>query len=161
MSGKKTNVPPQSGKPAKKLYSTNALAEKTGVDRRTLKKKLASLKPDSEAGRKKLYDLEKVNEVLNQADSGQAIRDQKFVEEVRRLKRDNDEAEGLLIKRSDVAGAIAAMCAKVNKILDQDLEGQFPTGVIGHDVVAVRAKCKLLADRMRAEFQLLKSLWPI
>lgn len=85
------------------------------------------------------------------------LKDQKLYQEVRKLKRLNDVAEGRL---DDVNAFVAAMdriLPSVKAILYQRLENEFPQAVAGLDVPGARTVGKRLADQIISELSKLSA----
>lgn len=117
MKTRKSSVPPQG-------LTINALSEKTGVDRRTLKKRLKDVEQQPGGG----YALQDVEAAIESAaKQGGGLKDEKLREEIRKLRIANDLKERELVNRRDVAGAIRKTLPEIPKILDQRLVQEAPT----------------------------------
>jgi hypothetical protein len=116
MKTRKTSVPPQG-------LTINALSEQTGIDRRTLKKRLTTVKQQPGGG----YLLADVEAAAKAGAEGGSLRDEKLREEIRKLRIQNDQKERELVNRRDVAGAIRKTLPEIPKILDQKLVQEAPT----------------------------------
>lgn len=86
-----------------------------------------------------------------------SLRDQKLLEEIRRLKIENDESESRLISKAWVVSRIAACGSRVRGILRQKLEIEYPNAAAGLDVRGARVYGKRLVDDVLGEFQSLGS----
>lgn len=84
-----------------------------------------------------------------------SLRDQKLLEEIRRLKLENDESESRLISKAWVVSRIAACGSKVRGILRQKLEIEYPNAAAGLDVRGARVYGKRLVDDVLNEVQAL------
>ena len=92
--------------------------------------------------------------------SGDSLKDQKLSEEIRKLKRVNDEAAGDLVRRADVAAAFSRGASQL-KSFRIELETMLPSRIAGlTDVASARLECRRIADRiyevfggMAAEFE--------
>lgn len=79
----------------------------------------------------------------------QAISD----EQHRKIKRENDLADGLLIRKADVIAELRKTAEPVRAILRQKLENEYPPAVASMDVPQARIYGKRLEDDILAEFQ--------
>ena len=104
--------------------SINAISEKTGVDRRTLKKRLKDT-PQVDGGGYNLADVEAALAAAAKADGN--LKDEKLREEIRKLRIANDLKESELVPKKLVAGAIRKTLPEIPKILDQRLVQEAPT----------------------------------
>ena len=132
--------------------SVHSLAIETGVNERTVRKRLvdAGLFPPEK------HKLNKVLDALRPAagdKDGDSIKERKTFEEWRKLKLANDLKEGALIPRSLVAETVRKLAAKFGTLLDSKLEQEYPATVAGLDVPAARIYGKKLNDQIRAEVQ--------
>jgi hypothetical protein len=83
----------------------------------------------------------------------QAIAD----EDHRKLKRLNDQAEGLLVTKAEVVAAMRQCSEPIRTLLRQKLENEYPMEVAGLDVPEARTYGKRLEDEILREFQTLFS----
>lgn len=141
-----------------RLFSVNSLAAETGLDRRTVKRRLADagIFEPSKHTRKSILDA--LRPAAGDKD-GDTIKEQKTFEEWRKLKLANDVKEGALIPRATVAETVRLLSAKFAALLDSKLEQEYPATVAGLDVPAARIYGKKLNDQIRAEVQSWSSLW--
>lgn len=138
--------------------TVHALANETGMDRRTIRKRLvdAGLYPPEK------HPADKVLAAIRPpGDSDKAsIRERKTFEEWRKLKIRNDREEAVLIPRVQVAETVRLLAAKMGALLDAKLENEYPAAVAGLDIPGARIYGKKLNDSIRAEIQSWAHLWP-
>lgn len=134
------------------------LANETGLDRETVKRRLvaAGLWPPENHSRAKLIDALRPATGDKEGDS---IKEKKTFEEWRKLKIANDAKEGALIPRSVVAESVRKLAGQFTKLLDAKLENEYPAAVAGLDVPGARAFGKRLNDEIRAEVQRWADVW--
>jgi len=142
----------------RKKSTVHSLAAETGLDRRTVRKRLvdAGLFPPDK------HLLAKVLDALRPASGdkdGDSIKEKKTFEEWRKLKLANDVKEGGLIPRAVVAETVRKLAAKMAALLDSKLESEYPATVAGLDVPAARIYGKKLNDQIRAEVQAWAEAW--
>ena len=92
MKTRNSSVPPQG-------LTINALSEKTGIDRRTLKKRLKDVAQQPGGG----WSLADVEAAASKAAEGGSLKDEKLREEIRKLRIANDLKQGELTKTSHFA----------------------------------------------------------
>jgi len=138
-------------------YSVNALSKLTGRDRRTLDKALMGVAPTRVEGRTKFYRLEDVEAALRKP--GSSLKDQKTIEEIRKLKLDNDEKAALLVTKASVKASLRRSLAPAVAILEQRLVNEYPTAVAGLDVPQARIYGKRLCDELLGFLQQLEKEW--
>jgi hypothetical protein len=138
--------------------TVHALANETGMDRRTIRKRLvdAGLYPPQK------HPVAKVLAAIRPpGDSDKAsIRERKTFEEWRKLKIRNDREEAELIPRVKVAETVRLLAAKMIALHDAKLENEYPAAVAGLDIPGARIYGKKLNDSIRAEIQSWAHLWP-
>ena len=134
-------------KPAK--LSVNALSDKTGLDRRTIKRRLleSGLNPHEP------HALSSVIEVLKPKASGDSPKDQTEFERWRKLKLANDRAEGLSISRAAVIAWFGALATRQKEILRRRLENEMPMAMSGVDPGSGRVIAKRVVDEVCAEME--------
>ena len=142
----------------RKAISVYALATETGIDQRTIRKRLvdAGLYPPENHPRTKVLDAIKPKSGDKDGDS---IKERKTFEEWRKLKLANDENEALLIPRATVSETVRKLAAKFGLLLTSKLEQEYPATVAGLDVPAARIYGKKLNDQIRAEVQAWAGGW--
>lgn len=138
--------------------TVHALAHETGMDRRTIRKRLvdAGLYPPDKHSRAKL--LAALRPPSGDKD-GDSIKEKKTFEEWRKLKLANDLKESALIPRALVAETVRKLAAKFTALMDSKLEQEYPATVAGLDVPAARIYGKKLNDQIRAEVQAWSGAW--
>jgi len=77
-------------------------------------------------------------------------KDQKVIEEVRKLRIANDAKEKLLLRADEVVASWSTQYAFIKKTLIQKLENEYPTAVAGLDVPQARIYGKRLVDEILA-----------
>ncbi len=82
-----------------------------------------------------------------------------MMEQARRLKLRNDQTEGALVRRSEVASAVVASITAAKGILRYKLEQEYPAKVAGLDIPQARIYGKRLVDEVCAEMQKLDVYW--
>lgn len=143
-----------------KLFTINGLSDETGVDRRTIKKRLAGTEPRKVEGSSKLYALDDLANATADATDNDPLRDQKLREEVRKLKIANDAKDRILVPKSDVAAAVRRALAQVATISESKLVNEYPTAVAGLDVPQARIYGRRLHDALMGECQKLAKEFP-
>lgn len=140
MSIKKTRVPP---------HTVNFLAEKTGQDRRTVKKKLvdAGLYPPEQ------HAASQVLEAIRPSDDieGRDIKARKMFEEWRKLKIANDVKESKLQDASREAEWLGALMTNALLKLDQRLTNELPAMIEGLDAPQIRVRTKRIYDQFKED----------
>ena len=146
-------------KKPKTTPSIHALAEETGLDWRTVKRRLraAGLIPLKGRSRATLLAALK-NKLPNGTPS--PLKERKTFEEWRKLKIRNDREEAELIPRVKVAETVRLLAAKMIALHDAKLENEYPAAVAGLDIPGARIYGKKLNDSIRAEIQSWAHLWP-
>lgn len=140
-------------------FSINALSEMTGVDRRTLKKHLASVTPKKVEGVSKLYELADVEAALPKESQGGSLRDEKLREEIRKLRIKNDRDQGLVVPRARVAESISRILPTAMGQLEQKLVNEYPSAVAGLDVPQARVYGKRVFDDLAASLRAFEKEW--
>lgn len=138
--------------------SINALAEQTGFDRRTIRKRLveAGMFPLDGHTRAEILDALKPKSGDKPGDS---IKEKLVFEQWRKFRIRNDVDEGILIPRSYVAATVRRLGGKFTRLLDDKLENEYPAAIGGLDVPAAREYGKRLNDAIRAEVNSWASEW--
>lgn len=77
-----------------------------------------------------------------------SLRDEKLIEQIRDLRRINDEADKKLVSAAEVVASWSAQYAFIKKTLIQKLENEYPTAVAGLDVPQARIYGKRLVDEI-------------
>lgn len=142
--------------------SLNALSEATGIDKKTIKKRLieAGLYPPDQ------YPPQKVIEAINPQTIENLTRLEKFKlailrENWRKLKIANDRQEGLLIEKSKVYEQTSYMAEKIKNLLENKLVNEYPTIVAGLDVPDIRIYGRKLFEEICYEIQSWSDDWKI
>lgn len=139
------------------LMTVNALAEKAGVDRRTVRKRLV------EAGRdpKQKHRLAEVVNIIAppKPEDNAPIREKKVFEEWRKLKLQNDEKESQMVSRAWVAEALRKYVSECCDVLDNTLVNEaVPLIVPPEDVPAARIQVKRFVDLAKSKCQKLSKI---
>lgn len=145
MAAKKKRAPSE-------LLTVNALHLKTGVDRRTIRKRLVEAGKDP----KQKHRLADVIGIIapDAPDSSAPIREKKTFEEWRKLKLLNDEKEGELISRAWIAEQLRKYAAEVCDVLDNTLVNEaVPLMVPPEDVPQARIQQKRFVDLAKTRCQ--------
>lgn len=175
MRGVKSKSPPQRGperarkraprrtkrsqRPGGNDYSVNALSKLLGKDRRTIDKALVGVEPSRVEGKTKFYQLEVVEQALRERSV--KLKDEKLMEEIRKLRIGNDREEKKSVLRTAVAGAIRRCLGPAAAMLEQRLVNEYPTAVAGLDVPQARIYGKRLCDEVLSALQRLEAEWAI
>jgi hypothetical protein len=163
--GPKPNAQPksqgteQSKRSAADGYSVNALAKVLGRDRATITRAVAGLVPCRTVGKVKFFLLLDVENALRDKPN-QTLRNEKLIEEIRKLRVANDLVEGKLVQRSTIQESLRRCLTPAATILEQRLVNEYPTGVAGLDVPQARIYGKRLCDELMVFLQSLESEWP-
>ncbi len=86
-------------------------------------------------------------------------RDDKLDEEIRKLRVINDQREGKLIARQDVANSVARILGPADQLLEQKLVQEWPALIAGATVADARAVGRRIADEIRAAFRAFAEEW--
>lgn len=151
------NFMKQSKHPPRKI-TINGLALETGLDRRTIKKRLTDagiFEPDRHTSETILAAL---RPSARDARSRE-LKERKTTEELRKLKIANDAKEAALISKAEVADIASRLTEKFGRLLHKKLVIEYPATVAGLDVAGARIYGKKLNDQIRAEVQGWSSLW--
>jgi hypothetical protein len=143
------------------LYSVNALSKEFGRDRRTIDKIVAHIEPAEIRGRTKFYRLADVEDALKSKCENAPLRDLKLTEEIRKLRLANDSKEKKLVERSRICGAIERLSNRINPMLEQKLEREYPQAIslTPEDMPRCRILGANLADAIRKEFRSFSDEW--
>jgi hypothetical protein len=189
MSGKKSNSPPQGpAKPRQQAqdaskqkkatagagkteseekgnhgsgdYSVNALSKLLGYDRRTIDKAIVGLDPTRVEGKTKFYKIADVENAIR-AKKSDKLRDQKMLQEIRKLRIANDKEEGLVVAKGKVIDSIRRCLSPAVATLEQRLVNEYPTAVAGMDVPQARIYGRRLCDELIAFFKSLEKEWSL
>lgn len=138
--------------------SVLGLSEELGIHRQTIKKLLveAGLYPPHNHPRSVIIDALRPKSGDKPEDS---IKEKKTFEEWRKLWLANEERQGFLIPRAEVAESVRKLAGQFTKLLDAKLENEYPAAVAGLDVPGARAFGKRLNDEIRAEVQRWADVW--
>jgi hypothetical protein len=141
----------------KPSLTISGIADKTGMDRRTIKRRLmeAGLYPPD--GHSDAALLEAVKPSVATGSTG--TKEDEQYEKWRKLRIKNDKDEGKLVAVELVKQCHSRILARVDQIIEQKLSNEFPSAVAGLDVPACRVYGKRLGDQIRAEMNQLKEEW--
>ena len=139
-------------------YSVNALSKLTGKDRRTIDKAVVGITPARTVGKTKYYRLLDVEAALKEK-PGRSLRDEKLIEEIRKLRLANDREEEKLITKARVKASMRRCLTPAAAMLEQRLVNEYPTGVAGLDVPQARIYGKRLCDELLGFLQLFEKEW--
>jgi len=142
----------------KRKVSVHSLANETGIDRRTIRKRLVDAGLFPPRGHHRAAILKAIRPAIGDK-SGDSLKERKTFEEWRKLKLRNDREEAVLIPRVQVAETVRLLAAKFGALLDAKLENEYPAAVAGLDIPGARIYGKKLSDAIRAEVQSWASLW--
>lgn len=138
-------------------YSVNMLSRLLGKDRRTIDKALVGIVPERVEGKTKFYRLAEVEQALRERNG--KLKDEKLMEEIRKLRMANDLQEKLLVTRAKVQESLRRSLTPAVAILEQRLVNEYPTGVAGLDVPQARIYGKRLCDELMNFIQSLETEW--
>jgi hypothetical protein len=150
------------------LLSVRQIAGRVRRDPRAIRMLLdgAGVQPDSMAGGTMRYRMSVVQPLLDSAKgkledaSGSvALKDQKLMEEIRKLRVANDAKEKQVVSVAKVHGAIVQTANEVRNILRVKLENEWPAKVAGLDVTQARVYGMRLSDELMTAFQGLSKFW--
>lgn len=170
MRGKKKQSPPQPTKAAEEAefpkgnhgsdYSVNALSKLLGYDRRTIDKALTGIEPTRTEGKTRFYRIADVENTIR-AKKSDKLRDQKLLQEIRKLRIANDKEEGIVVEKARVKDSIQRCFSPMVATIEQRLTNEYPTAVAGLDVPQVRIYGRRLADELIAFLQSFQKEWAI
>jgi hypothetical protein len=139
-------------------YSVNSLSKLLGYDRRTIDKALVGIEPERIEGKTKFYKLSEVEKALREKKSSK-LKDQKLIEEIRKLRIANDKEEGLTVEKGKVNDSVRRCLTPAAVTLEQRLVNEYPTAVAGLDVPQARIYGKRLYDELLGFLQSLEKEW--
>jgi hypothetical protein len=70
-------------------------------------------------------------------------------EKLRKLRRENEIAEGQTIKVETVTDILSQLAAKLDLLLTQKIEVELPPLCVGQSIAEIRAKCRTQHDQIR------------
>lgn len=88
-----------------------------------------------------------------------SLKDQKLNEEIRKLKISNDTKSKLVVLKSSVKGATSACIDRIRTFLEQKLENEYPSAVVGMEVPQARVYGRRVNDQILSELQKLHDEW--
>lgn len=133
------------------------LAEKLGVDRRTVRKRLMEAGKDPRGK----HVLEDVADIIAppKPDDDAPIREKKVYEDWRWRKLQNDETEGLLVSRAWISEQLRKYVAEVCDVLDNTLVNECPDLLVPpEDVPAARIHLRRFVDLAKTRCQKLSRI---
>lgn len=95
-----------------------------------------------------------------QAVGDDSLKDQKTSLEIRKLKRIEDTADRVLVKKTEVAAAICRILGQIASISESKLVNEWPSAVAGLDPSQARVYGRRLHDAMMGEYQKLSKEFP-
>lgn len=141
-------------------YSVNALSKLLGKDRRTIDKALVDVAPTRTEGKTKFYRLADVEQALRDRCNGAAqLKDEKLIEEIRKLRTANDFEDGKLVLRSAVCESLRRCLSPMVATLEQKFVNELPTAAAGLDVPQLRIVAKRYLDDALVSCQELAKEW--
>jgi len=137
-------------------FSVSKLSEITKMDRRTIVKLLKAVPFEGGTSARpewSLKCLETAGQSAVSANKGSsALKDQKLVEEIRKLRHLNDSNADMVVEKSAVCAA-HTRCAHRLHEFRVELETKWPAKLAGlTDVSSARAECRRVADRIYEVF---------
>ncbi|HEV8542771.1 MAG TPA: hypothetical protein VGR78_10305 [Verrucomicrobiae bacterium] len=141
-------------------YSVNALSKLLGYDRRTIDKAIVGIEPTRVEGKTRFYRISDVENAIR-AKKSDKLRDQKLLQEIRKLRIANDKDEGLVVAKAKVKDSIQRCFSPMVATIEHRLTNEYPTAVAGCDVPQARIYGKRLADELIAFLQSFKNEWAI
>lgn len=139
------------------LLTVNALAEKAGVDRRTVRKRLVEAGKDP----KKKHRLADVIDVIAppKPEDNAPIREKKVYEDWRWRKLQNDEKEGMLVSRAWIAEHLRKYVSECCDVLDNTLVNEAPPLLVPpEDVPNARIQIRRFVDLAKTRCQKLAKI---
>jgi hypothetical protein len=141
-------------------YSVNALSKLLGYDRRTIDKALVGIEPTRVEGKTKFYKLSEVEKALREKKNSK-LKDQKLIEEIRKLRIANDKEEGLTVAKGKVNDSMRRCLSPAVATIEQRLVNEYPTAVAGLDVPQARIYGRRLADELIAFLRAFEKEWAL
>ena len=157
-------------KSADELLSVRQIAGRVRRDPRAIRMLLdgAGVQPDSVAGGTMRYRMSVVQPLLDAAKSkledasgSVALKDQKLMEEIRKLRIANDAKGRKLVDRAVIEGELLKVATEQRNILRLKLENEWPAKVAGLDVTQARVYGRRLSDEIMLAFQSLHTLFSV
>lgn len=139
-------------------YSINALAKLLRRDRATIDRATVGLVPVRTKGRVKFFRLQDIEGALKDKPS-RSLRDEKLIEEIRKLRLANDREDQKLITKAQVKASMRRCLTPASAMLEQRLVNEYPTGVAGLDVPQARIYGKRLCDELLGFLQSFEKEW--
>jgi len=142
--------------------TVNRLADVFGIDRGTVRRRLADVPAAKVSGGRRYWSLEAVTELLTTAGNKSVpreLREELIHEQIRKLKIRNDKEAGALVARAAVCSAVAATTTGVKGILRRFVQ-EAPPDLVGLEVPDIRVALKRWEDHLCERFQTLSKHWP-
>lgn len=141
-------------------HSVTALSKLTGADRKTIDKAIvrAKVKPSGMVAQKPVYRLEDIQAALA-ATPNKTLRDELFIEQIRKARIVNDRLEGKLILQTDVAAHCRAIFGALRPQLEQKMRNEIPTAVAGLDPAQARIYLTRCLDQIIAAHEAFAEKW--
>ncbi len=99
-------------------------------------------------------------EALKSSGENVSRKDAKLDQEIRKLKIANDAKEKLTVSKERGMNAIANCRARIRPFLEQKLENEYPSVVVGmNDIAQIRVYGRKIHDQILAELQTLADEW--
>ena len=70
-------------------------------------------------------------------------------EKVRKLRRENEVAEGRIVRVDAVAEMLTDLAAKLDLLITQKVETELPPKCVGQSIAEIRAQCRATHDEIR------------
>ena len=122
-------------RPKEEAHTVNALARISGIDRRTISKRLATIKPAGGTKASPTWTVQQLEvattaAVASTKGESSELKRQKLAEEVRKLRQHNDETARILVEKSGVIAAIQRAGARWNTTRLR-MEAEEPAKLVG------------------------------
>lgn len=144
------------------LFSVNALSKQFGHDRRTIDKLVAHIQPAKVEGKTKFYRLADVEAALAEKGKEAPLRDQKLLEEIRKLRIKNDKDEGKSELRSVTVARIQKLGHEITSYLGSVAkEKPAVLAMTAEDIPRVRIEFQKVCDEMLRKFQTFAEIWGV
>lgn len=152
---------PKGSEQTERLYTINELSRLLDKDPKTLGKQFqrVGLIPAGKVKGRNGYRMSDAQASFA-AKPEKTLKDEKILEEIRKLRIANDAREGKLISRELVNSTLAHAFGEITRLLDQKLENELPALLQGLDIPGCRVKGKQLNDSIRSKLSELVSTWP-
>lgn len=134
-------------------FSINRLSELSGLDRRTIRKRLLKVKPAATVNGFPQWTVAQLQRAAKRSQRNGGVglaeaRRQKILEDVEWRRIMNEERRRVLVPAADVAEVIASIGRNLETVLGDELEAKFPEAAAGRSAPELRKLGAEFNDRI-------------